>query len=238
MAVLNYYNQDTRQWVPLSVGAAGPVGPMGDTGPTGPAGGPTGPRGPIGLTGMTGPTGPTGARGPVGTIGLVGATGPTGPTGTTGATGATGIPGPTRVSSDPGNIAATGTDSYIYVSDRVVPHVAAPDPHGQYQLESQRGAADGYASLDGGAKVPLNQLRTGTTAGTIALGDHNHDTVYINASGDTMTGFLTLNGNPTATNHASTKGYVESWTPHIIVLAAGAAVPPGTPAGTIIMRRV
>lgn len=40
----------------------------------------------------------------------------------------------------------------------VTAHVAQPDPHTQYQLESEKGNANGYASLDGTGKVPLGQL--------------------------------------------------------------------------------
>ena len=39
------------------------------------------------------------------------------------------------------------------------------------QLLSQKGVANGYASLDGTTKVPIAQLPTGTTAGTVALGN-------------------------------------------------------------------
>ena len=37
-------------------------------------------------------------------------------------------------------------------------HIAAADPHSVYQLESEEGAANGYASLDASALVPLAQL--------------------------------------------------------------------------------
>lgn len=40
----------------------------------------------------------------------------------------------------------------------VVTHVALPNPHTQYQLSSQKGIANGYASLDGGGTVPLSEL--------------------------------------------------------------------------------
>jgi hypothetical protein len=39
---------------------------------------------------------------------------------------------------------------------------------------------------------------------------HNHDATYVNAGGDSMTGALTLPGNPTANLHAATKQYVDS----------------------------
>ena len=37
-------------------------------------------------------------------------------------------------------------------------HVADADPHVGYELESQKGIAGGYASLDGGGKIPTAQL--------------------------------------------------------------------------------
>lgn len=40
----------------------------------------------------------------------------------------------------------------------VANHVAASDPHTQYQKESEKGQANGYASLDSGGKVPSAQL--------------------------------------------------------------------------------
>lgn len=39
-------------------------------------------------------------------------------------------------------------------------HVVDPDPHTQYQKESEKGAANGYASLDGGGTVPDAQIPT------------------------------------------------------------------------------
>lgn len=37
-------------------------------------------------------------------------------------------------------------------------HLAAPDPHTGYQLENQRGVANGYAPLDGSGLIPDNRL--------------------------------------------------------------------------------
>lgn len=37
-----------------------------------------------------------------------------------------------------------------------------------------KGAASGYASLDGSTKVPVAQLPTGTSGSTVALGNHTH----------------------------------------------------------------
>jgi hypothetical protein len=50
----------------------------------------------------------------------------------------------------------------------------ADNDHPQYQLAAGRAAANGYASLDAGVKVPYAQLPTGTAAGTVAIGNHNH----------------------------------------------------------------
>lgn len=48
------------------------------------------------------------------------------------------------------------------------------DPHTQYQLESEKGAANGYAGLDAGGLVDITDLPTGTGASQVALGDHTH----------------------------------------------------------------
>lgn len=51
---------------------------------------------------------------------------------------------------------------------------------------------------------------TGTTA--VVAGDITAlvDSTYVNVSGDTMTGFLTLNADPTSSLHAATKQYVDA----------------------------
>lgn len=43
-----------------------------------------------------------------------------------------------------------------------------------------------------------------------SFSSHNHDTDYVNITGDTLTGALTLSGNPTLDNHAVNKAYVDS----------------------------
>jgi hypothetical protein len=42
---------------------------------------------------------------------------------------------------------------------KVAAHEAAADPHAGYQKESEKGAAGGYASLDGGGKVTITQYQ-------------------------------------------------------------------------------
>lgn len=54
-------------------------------------------------------------------------------------------------------------------------HVAAADPHTGYQKESEKASANGYASLDAGAKVPTAQLGSGTANSTTFLrGDQSY----------------------------------------------------------------
>jgi pectate lyase-like protein len=48
------------------------------------------------------------------------------------------------------------------------------DDHTQYQKVSEKDQANGYASLDGTTKVPIAKVPTGTSASTVALGDHTH----------------------------------------------------------------
>lgn len=50
------------------------------------------------------------------------------------------------------------------VTDPIPAHVAAADPHTQYQKESEKGAADGYASLSSSSIVPDAQLAASGTA--------------------------------------------------------------------------
>lgn len=44
-------------------------------------------------------------------------------------------------------------------------HVAAADPHPQYELDANKGVANGYAPLDAGSRVPLANLVTGVPTG-------------------------------------------------------------------------
>lgn len=87
-------------------------------------------------------------------------------------------------------------------------HTSAADPHPGYQLESQRGAANGYASLNGSGVIPDNQIGTAiardteittqlTThtnasdphgdraAATAALNTHASDTTSVHGIADT-----------------------------------------------------
>lgn len=63
---------------------------------------------------------------------------------------------------------------------------------------------------------------SGTTAVTTADITTLVDATYVNVSGDTMTGYLTLHANPTNSLHAATKDYVDT-------LFASGGVPPFAP---------
>lgn len=49
-------------------------------------------------------------------------------------------------------------------------HTSAADPHPGYQLESQRGVANGYAPLDGAALVPVDRIPASIPRDTEVLG--------------------------------------------------------------------
>lgn len=53
---------------------------------------------------------------------------------------------------------ALADDPVALDSTALAGHLAAADPHTQYQLESGKGVANGYASLDGSGTVPDGQL--------------------------------------------------------------------------------
>lgn len=74
----------------------------------------------------------------------------------------------TASQNDTGDFDAAGaattaeTNANSYTASELAAHVADSDPHTQYQKESEKGAASGYASLDSGTKVPAAQLPIGT----------------------------------------------------------------------------
>lgn len=60
----------------------------------------------------------------------------------------------------------------------VATHAAASDPHTEYQKESEKNAANGYAGLSAGSKITGSQQTYGTSANTAAEGN---DTRIVNA---------------------------------------------------------
>jgi hypothetical protein len=183
------WDLETQSWVLTSTG--------GEQGPPGPAG----PEGPQGPQGAVGPAGPQGDPGPQGIQGVKGDTGDAGPQGIQGEQGLQGIQGIQGVQGPAGPGVPTGGTAGQYlrkssgtdfdtawsalldadipatiardseVTSAISTHEAAADPHTGYQRESEKGAANGYASLDGSTLVPAAQLATGTPDGTKFLRD-------------------------------------------------------------------
>lgn len=50
-------------------------------------------------------------------------------------------------------------------------HEAQANPHAQYQLTSEKGAASGYAALDASSKLPIAIIPTGSSSTTVCIGD-------------------------------------------------------------------
>lgn len=81
-------------------------------------------------------------------------------------------------------------------------HAAAADPHSPYQARSEKGAANGYASLSSGILVPIAQLPVGTGASQVAAGNHTHATAaalpaLVFSGGDLLTTLATNIGTAT-----------------------------------------
>lgn len=84
-----------------------------------------------------------------------------------------------------------GNHTHGTPANPVTAHVAASDPHTQYQLESEKAAANGYASLNANGYVPANQLGGGTANANVYLSGNNTWTVPPNppAGSDTYVQF-------------------------------------------------
>lgn len=91
-----------------------------------------------------------------------GAVGPAGPPGPPGAPG-----GVTSYNGRVGVVVPVAGDAAIDIAA----HVALPDPHTQYALDTDKGAAGGIATLDGATKVPIAQIPTGATGSTVPFGN-------------------------------------------------------------------
>jgi len=79
------------------------------------------------------------------------------------------------------------TDISNEITTAVATHVGLSDPHSQYQKESEKGAANGYASLDAGGKVPTSELPSSVTSGVVYQGtwDANANTpTIVSSTGD------------------------------------------------------
>ena len=179
---------DTGEQGPQGIqGPAGPQGPTGETGPQGPKGD-TGATGPEGPQGIQGPQGEQGIQGEKGDKGDKGDTGAQGPQGEQGVQGPEGPQGPAGVAGANGKSAYqtaveagyAGTETAFNEALKDVPgHIANKDnPHGVTAAQvgarpntwtpsasdvgaipiSEKGAANGVATLGEDRKVPAEQL--------------------------------------------------------------------------------
>ena len=73
-----------------------------------------------------------------------------------------------------------------------------------------------------GPGVRCNLVRAAADWTFMNLVFPNTDTRYVNITGDTMTGFLTLNADPTQAMHAATRQYVDAQIPAPVVVNDGA----------------
>ena len=83
-----------------------------------------------------------------------------------------------------------------YSDGLIVTHEGAADPHPDYQLESEKGVANGYAELGAGGLVPMDQLATGIPNGTQFVRDDGTLDVP-----DGVTDHPTLTDRDTADSH-------------------------------------
>ncbi len=58
-----------------------------------------------------------------------------------------------------GTVHMTDAEATVIAGVAVTDHKAEVDPHGQYQKESEKGVASGYASLEADIKVKVEELR-------------------------------------------------------------------------------
>lgn len=117
----------------------------------------------------------------------------------------------------------------------VTDHVSLADPHTQYQKESEKAAANGYASLDAGAKVPIAQVPTGSSSSTVCIGDDSRlsdsrtPISHVHAAADITSGVIAMarlaTGTPDGTKFIRDDGTLQ-------VPPAGEG---GLPAGLIVM---
>jgi hypothetical protein len=119
-----------------------------------------GPQGIQGIQGVQGVKGDTGAQGVQGVPGATGATGSQGPKGDTGATGAAGATGATGAAGAPGVVQSVNGISQAAVTLTASNVGAVPT--------TEKGAANGVASLGSDGKVPAAQLPAASGGGAVS----------------------------------------------------------------------
>lgn len=83
------------------------------------------------------------------------------------------------------------------VSSAISTHAGLSDPHTGYQKESEKGTANGYASLGSDSLVPQDQLGTGVQDGTKFLRDDGTWQTATGISGGQYRQFVWFNPGPT-----------------------------------------
>jgi hypothetical protein len=192
-------------------------------------------------------TGPTGPTGPIGPTGIQGLLGPTGGVGPTGPQGITGIPGPPlsnltivttfNALSFPGSVPGainllSSNGKVVYNNGTAIKTLADKeelDSHASSNLHLTspnrtflNGISVHYSAvnyLSGAASNIQAQINTLSNA---------INTVYdnaVNVDGDTMTGLLTLSGNPTSNLHAVPKQYMVAYVDNILGLVSVDPIP-------------
>ena len=121
-----------------------------------------------------------------------------------------------NVSVDSAQFTISGNSSAVsgYVDSRIATlsgyvntQDAAAVTSGQSYTNSQISTLSGYVNTQDAAAVTSGQSYTNSQ---IASYSGYAEGAFVNVSGDTMTGFLTLNADPTASGHAATKQYVDA----------------------------
>lgn len=125
----------------------------------------------------------------------------------------------TAIASHAANVDVIGVFTKAALEAVLDDHATAADPHTGYQLETGKGAASGYASLDGDSLVPDAQLAS-TIARTADI------TTHANAA-DPHTGYQKESEKAAASGYASLDG-----TGRVPV----AQLATGTPDGTLYLR--
>ena len=207
-------------------------GPRGEQGPKGDPG-PQGEQGPRGEQGPQGPAGQDGAQGPAGQDGAQGPEGPQGPAGADGAPGAQGPQGETGAPATINGVNALTLEA--------TGGLTGQQSGATYTIGLPSGGTDGQVltkTADGSewSDAPSGLPDGGTEGQVLTKGESGPewadnpgmtqaaaDARYLQLSGGTMTGALTLNGNPSADNQAANKAYVDSKAPKYVSVTLSAS---------------
>ena len=126
---------------------------------------------------------------------------------------------PTGLQVSGGPITTSGTLTISYASGYQGYTTAEASKLAGIQAGAQVNAVTSVAGRTGAVTLSASDIsglgnaatrNVGTTSGTVAAGDDSRIAGALQRSGGTMTGELTLSGNPTSNLHAATKQYVDN----------------------------